>query len=518
MSSGRKTVNTVILVICLTIASKFFGFFREVFIAERFGATPATDAYFVALKITAIVFMSVGSAITTTMIPIVVKYLSRGEKDKAFAFANKIFTILMAGALVIVSLGIALSPYYARYIAIGFEGKQLSLTVSLIRIMFPILACVFITYIFVSILQSFGQFSITSIISIPYNFVLIIYLLLFSDKYGIMGLGVVTLIGWIAQFLIQLPYLLKKDFKIKLNFGFKDKDVKSFFKLIWPILLATAVYNVNTLVDSSLASTLSKGKVSALNYAYIIYTAISTTTIYGISTVLFPRFAENISLKDFNNLKKEITSTIKGLIYILLPMTVGLIILRTPIIEVAFRRGAFDERAVEMTRIALAFYSVGMIGFGLQEVFNKGFFALGDTKTPMKMGIFSVIINIVLNFMLIRVMDLGGLALATSIATICNGVLLFTALTRKIGKFDSTGIMKQFIKVAVSASIMAFVVIYSYKGLETIIDAGSLINKGIILAGSVLFGIVSYAALTMLFKVEETKYVIDNYIINLCKR
>jgi putative peptidoglycan lipid II flippase len=120
--------------------------------------------------------------------------------------------------------------------------------------------------------------------------------------------------------------------------------------------------------------------------------------------------------------------------------------------------------------------------------------------------------------MLIRVMDLGGLALATSIATICNGVLLFTALTRKIGKFDSTGIMKQFIKVAVSASIMAFVVIYSYKGLETIIDAGSLINKGIILAGSVLFGIVSYAALTMLFKVEETKYVIDNYIINLCKR
>ncbi|RKD25323.1 putative peptidoglycan lipid II flippase [Caminicella sporogenes DSM 14501] len=519
MVKRQSTINTVILVIGLTIISKLFGSIREILIGSRFGTTLEADSYYLAYKVTALVFMSIGSAITATMIPIIVKYISKGDKERAYQFANKIFTILIGIALLLITFGILLSPYYTRYIAIGFEGYKYNLTVSLIKIMFPILGCIFITYVFVSILQSFGKFSITSILSIPFNIIIICYLIFFSSKYGIKGLAVATLIGWIMQFLIQVPYLLKKGFKLKIIFDFNDEDVKSFFKLILPTLLATTVYTVNILVDSSLASTLSDGKVAALNYAYMIYSSIATTTIYGISTVLFPKFAQSSSLQSYDKFKREINSTIKVLFFILIPMAAGLIVLSRPIVEIAFRRGAFDERAVILTKTALIYYSIGMIGFGLQEIFNKSFFALKDTKTPMKFGMISVGINIVLNIILVRIMDLGGLALATSIATVSNGIMLYISLMKKVGKFDNKDIIKQIFKVLISVLIMSLMVSFSYNILIFRLNGTSiLINKGISLITSVFVGIFTYILMTIFLRINETKYLIDNYVMIFLKK
>ncbi len=511
MAEGSKTIKTIIMVIGLTIGSKLFGFLREVLISARFGTSMESDAYFMALKVTAIIFMGIGSAITTTMIPIIVSHITDGEKKKAFNFANKILTIMLLTSLVIIPVGIVLAPFFMKYIAFGFYDTKIDLTVQLVRLMFPILICTFITYIFISILQSLGKFSITSIISMPYNLILLTYLVFFVGDYGVKGLAVATVVGWVFQFLIQTPILYKNEYRLKANFNFKDKDVRTFFKLILPILISTMVYNINTIIDSSLASTLSEGKLSALNYGFVIYTTIATTTIYGISTVLFPSFAKNTSSNNLAAFKDQVTSTIKALLFILLPMIVGLITLRTPIIKLAFERGAFDAQAVAMTKIALTYYAIGMIGFAIQEVLNKSFFALKDTKTPTKYGILSVMINIALNLILIRIMDLGGLALATSIATITNGILLFNALSKRIGKIQIKSILQNTVKILGAIVIMAVCTYGSYELILLGVKGTSFISKLIVLIIPVTVGITTYAIATILLKVDEARYILENY-------
>ena len=511
MTEGKKAIKTIIMVIGLTIGSKLFGFLRDVLISSRFGTGMESDAYFMALKVTAVVFMGIGSAITTTTIPTIVNYMAKKEKEKAFAFSNKILTIMLLLAMVVIPLGILLAPFFTKYIAFGFYDQKMELTVSLIRIMFPILICTFLTYIFVSLLQSLDKFSITSILSMPYNMVLLIYLVFLVGRFGIKGLAVATLLGWIAQFLIQMPYLYGKGYQIQFNLDLKDKDIRTFFRLILPILISTMVYNINIIVDSSLATTLSEGKLSALNYAFIIYTTIASTTIFGISTVLFPSFAKNTSLNDLTGFKTQVTATLKVLSFILLPLTVGLITLRTPIVKLAFERGAFDQQAVLLTTTALTFYAVGMIGFGTQEVLNKSFFALKDTKTPTKFGIISVIINIVLNLILIRKMDLGGLALATSLAAISNGIFLYWALTKKIGKMDTSSIIKNFIKILVSAGVMAVFTYGTYLLMLRTVHNTAFIGKLIVLIVPVLVGMIVYALATILLKVEEAQYISHHY-------
>lgn len=512
MTEGKKTIQMIIMVIGLTITSKFSGFFRDVLIGSRFGISLEADAYFMALKTTSTIFMSIGSAITTTMIPVLVRYFTKNEKEKAFLFANKIFTILILLSISFISIGMVFTRYYTKLIAKGFSGDKLDLTITLTRVMFPILVCIIISYIFVSLLQSLGKFSITSILSIPYNLVLIIYLSFFAVKYGVYGLAFATVIGWICQFMIQMPYLYKKGYRIKFILDLKDPDIRNFFQLIFPILLATMVYNVNIIIDSSLASTLSEGKLAALTYAFIVYTAISSTTIYGISTVLFPSFAQNSSIDNYKQLKEQINSTIKALVFLLLPIMVGLITLRTPIIKIAFQRGAFSEQGVIFTKIALTYYTIGMIGFGIQEVLNKTFFALQDTKTPMKFGMISVTINIVLNIILIRKMDLAGLALATSIATISNGLFLYKALTKKIGAMDTKKILTTFLKVSLSALVMGIITFKTYQGLVGMLGMNNFINQLIILIGSVFVGMIIYAGMSIILKVDEAKFIIDNYI------
>lgn len=512
MTEGKKAIKTIMMVIGLTIGSKFFGFLRDVLIGSRFGISMESDAYFMALRVTAIVFMGIGSAITTTMIPTIVSYIAREEKEKAFAFANKIFTIMFLISLIAIPLGIIFAPTYARYIAFGFHGEKMALTVILIRLMVPILICTLLSYIFISMLQAMDKFSITSILSMPHNIILISYLIFFANEFGIKGLAVATVIGWTAQFLIQTPTLYGKGYRLKLNFDLRDKDIQTFFRLILPILISTMVYNINILVDTSLASNLSEGKLSALSYAFVIYTAIASTTIFGVSTVLFPRLAKKASMSDMTAFKAQITSTIKVLCFILLPLTVGLITLRSPIVRLAFQRGAFDEQGVSLTSIALTYYAIGMIGFGMQEILNKSFFALKDTKTPTKFGIISVAINIILNLILVRTMDLAGLALATSIAAISNGMFLYWALGRKVGKIDTMGIIKNLMKILVSVAIMAIFTNEAYQIAYSYLGTSSALGLLLVFMISVLVGIVTYALTTILLKVEEAQFILNNYL------
>ena len=225
--------------------------------------------------------------------------------------------------------------------------------------------------------------------------------------------------------------------------------------------------------------------------------------IVSVTSVIYPMLSKLSAENNKEEFIDSIVKSVNGVMLLVLPISVGAMSLATPIVRLLFQRGAFDERATEMTAIALFFYAIGMVGFGLRDIISRVFYSIQDTKTPMINGAIAMGLNIVLNIVLVRYMKHAGLALATSISAIICIILLFRSLKKKIGYFGQDKIFKVFFKSIISSIIMGAVVLVTYGMVNTIVSSSSLIGQVISLGIAVLVGIVVYGICIIVFKVEE---------------
>lgn len=284
--------------------------------------------------------------------------------------------------------------------------------------------------------------------------------------------------------------------------------------LVGPVLIGVAVTQINTIVDRTIASTLVEGSISALSYANKLNQFVMGMFIVSISSVVYPMLSKLSTENNKVEFNKSIVTAFSTVILLVIPISVGAIILSTPIVKILFQRGAFDERATYMTSIALIFYSIGMIGFGLRDILGKVFYSLQDTKTPMINGAIAMGLNIILNISFVKFtnMQLAGLALATSTSALVTVALLFINLRNKIGPFGGRHVLSVFIKAIISALLMALVTSFVYKNLSNIFGMGTI--KEIITLGlSILSGALVYGICIIIFKVDEV-----NLIINTVKK
>lgn len=512
MSNYKKTVKTIFAVISITLLAKFMGFFRDALLGSKLGANMESDAYLMALNSTSIIFVSIGSAIVTAAIPTIVEHLTKRGKKEAFTFVNKLLNILMILSVIIVALGVLFSKNIMAVIASGFDEEKLNLTAHLMQRMFPILTCICITYVFVAMLQSLEKFKVTSMISFPANTAVIFYLYLFSQQYGVEGLAVMTLVGWVLQFVIQLPFLYKEGYYYRFTLDFQDEDIRKFFRIIIPITIVASVNQINMLLDEKQASFLEHGRISILYYANMLYQAITTTTVFGISTVMFPKFAEkavNLTQKQY---ARFVTAILNLMIFILLPMMTGIVLLRNPIIRIVFERGAFQYDTTIYTGLALGCYALGMLGFGMQDVMNKAFYARNDIKSPVRYAILIIGLNMVLNLILVRKFDIAGLAIATALASILGGIGLLGDFQRKIGHLEIKKIIMTFLKTLACCFIMGVVVMLSIKILNSYFAGDHLINKIIGVIVPSMLGGITYALITIQFKIEEALIIYNDFV------
>ncbi|MBN2260712.1 MAG: murein biosynthesis integral membrane protein MurJ [Clostridiales bacterium] len=500
----KKTVNTVLLVIYLTIFSKLFGLFRDILIGSHYGTSVESDAYFAAYRMTITLFLSVGTAITAITIPFIVKYIQQNKNNLYDVFINNLITVMSILTLFLAALGVLLAPYYTKMIAVGFSSYKLDLTVQIVRMFIPVIILVPLVYILISILQSHEKFTLTSLIGIPYNFVMILYLIFVNEKFGIIGLSFATILGWSAQFLLLLFFTKKEYLHYKLKIDIRDKDLRTFFTLMIPILMSSAVYNINVLVDSGIASTLADGQLAALNYANIVYTAIASTAIFGISTVLFPQFAALTAKENLLELRDKIANAISVMIFIFIPVIFGIIAINNELIQVFYQRGNFNQMSVNYTSSALVFYTLGMIGFAVQELSNKVFYALKNTKTPFLTSVLSVLVNIILDLIFVRFWGIRGLAAATSIAVTFNATMMVILIQKNIGNLKMKEIIVKLMKVILISSIMASMVF----GINNL--TSKVMSVYIRMPGSVALGIAAYYFLSSAMKLEEMSYIKEN--------
>ena len=486
-----RVAKAAVGLMAATLVAKILGFGRELALASAYGASGVSDAFLVAMNIPAVIFTAIGTSLGTAFIPLYCEVNANKGEQSSNKFTNNVFNIVVIICIVISVIGAIFTPQIVKIFAVGFEGETLRLAIYFTRVMILGLAFLGMSYIMMAYLQVKENFIIPGFMSVPYN-ILIIISIIVSVKISPYLLPWGTLIGLSLQFLFQLPFAIKKGYRYKLYIDVKDEHLKRMLWLIAPVLIGVAVNQINTIVDRTIASTLVEGSISALNYATKLNQFVMGMFIVSISSVVYPMLSKLSSENNKEQFNKSIITSVNTVTLLVIPISIGAIILANPIVKLLFQRGEFDVRATQMTAVALIFYSIE------------------DTRTPMINGVIAMVLNITLNILFVKYtnMQLAGLAFATSISALFTIALLFISLRRKIGSFGGKSIALGMIKSLISGIIMAVVTLFAYNTIANILGSG-FIKEVITLALSVGIGAIVYGTSIIILKVDEVNIILE---------
>ncbi len=505
----NKIARNTTLLIITTLLGRASGFLRELVLAQRFGASTISDAYVVAYTLPFVLLMGVASAIATIYIPLFMRVSAQSKAEGNHISSNLVTISCLLG--LILSAFISVFPQgIVRLFAVGFDAQAFNLAVLLVRIMIWSLTPILLANLFSSYLQIQGVFFICGSYTLLVNICIIVSLLSATpENLSVLGFGVLG--GYSVACILFVCVSIKEGFRYTPVLDFKSSESKAFFVLFLPVFLNGAVQQVNSLIDRSFASTLAEGTVSAMNYASKCQEFITAVFVASMVTVLFPQLSRLHNIGDDQKIKEYLSHGLGIIIIFILPVTVGLIVLAKPIITLLFARGSFNEQDIRLTSECLIFYSVGLIGYNINPLLSKVFYALEDTKTPTINSAIAVGCNVLLNMILIRGMQHRGLALASSIASIITTVLLLISLHKKLGALNLRSLFFSGTKICVASLIMGGFVIAANSMLSHLFGS-SFLSNAVNVTVSVLLGLLIYASFLLILRVPQA-----NEIVNIVK-
>lgn len=509
MSQLKKSAKSVGMIVVISLGSKVLGFFREALIAYRYGSGAGTDTFFIALSAIALFSGIISQTINTTLIPVLSDVeVHEGKAGKKEHFNNFLNTLILV-AIFLTGLAFLLAPAIMSIIAKGFEGAQFDQAISMMRIGLPILIISTIVGSFIGYLQTEERFTEAALTAIPFNFVYILFLLFIANRFSIVALMVTSIVAEAARLLVIVPNLKKLEYRYEWIVDLKDKYMKQVAYLVPPVLLSVGISDVNNMVDRSMASSLMEGSVSSLKYASTLNAIVYGVFVSAIITVVFPMLAKEANAKNYTRLKKIMQTSMNIILLIMIPATIGMIILSEPAVKFAYQRGEFGDQAAWMTQTALIAYSIGLVGIGAKALLTRIFYALQDTKTPMINGLYALISNVILNLIFVRFLDHNGLALATSLTTTITAMMLLYELRKKVGPLGLSAMIQSSIKILVSSIMMGLVVYVLYNYSIKALVPTRLVELVLVLL-IVGVGLVVYLGFLYVFKVEELSFLIDS--------
>lgn len=514
---SKKTKTTALVLMLIILTSKITGFFRDIVLAQTFGAGEITDAYLTALNIPVVLFDGISAALGTTFIPIYFKIKSSKGQEEVNKFTSNILNIVILVSLVFVLLGVIFAPYIVKIFAVGFKGDVFDLTVNYSKILIFSMVFIAINGLVSSYLVASGNVYISGAITIPFNIFVIIAIIFASvtESY-VMVYG--TLIAYIVQLLFQLPLLIKKGYKHRLTVNLRDENIRQILFLVIPVFIGSYINQINAVVNRTLASTLDSGSITALNYANKLNMFAVGVIAVAISTIMYPILSKLASEGNKKLFKINISKSINMIVIIMLPIMVVMTTFSKEIVKVLFEEGSFNSHDTYLTSTALFFYSIGILSYGLKELLAKSFYSLQDTKTPVRNATISVVINIVFSIILVNIMGIGGLALASSISATVTTMLLLISLRKKIGKIGFSYILKTFIKGAIASIVMYIIMRIAYNYIFIYGSRFALESRKFIAFNcfiSVILGMSTYLIVVFALKVKEVKEIFDAILFKL---
>ena len=449
--------------------SRILGLVREIVARRYFGVEGAgINSFTVAFQIPNLVRALVAdAALSSAFVPVFSELLEKGQRARAWRVASSVFWLLLLGLTALTAAFIVAAPVVMRLFGYGDE-----LSVTLARILFPVVALLGVSGIFVGILNSYDHFTIPALTPVAWNLAIIVGLVLGvpqadteSGKLYVYAFSI--LIGTVIQVLLPLPWLRGRDDRLRLAIDWRDPGVRRVFVLMGPVMLGLGLINFNAVLGTLFASRLIDKDLApaAIDAAFRVYMLPQGMFSVAIATVLFPTLSRLAARNDIAGFRDTISRGLRQIAFLLVPASVICAVLAEPIIRLLYQRGEFGPDATNVVAAALAAFSLGLTFNGMMLMLNRGFFSLQEPWTPSAVAAVNLALNTVLYAAFYR-LGTWGIPLAISVANIAGVGLLLVALRRRIGRIDLTATIRSFALVTVASAALAVVAYGVWRGLD----------------------------------------------------
>lgn len=509
----RKLIRAAGVMSAMTALSRVAGYARDSLQALILGAANSSDAFVIAFRIPNLLRRLVAEgALTSAFVPTFARYMKDGDEDRMWRFAASVLYALTLVLVGVVAIGLLLSPFLVRGLAWGYgdeEGK-IALTIGLNRLMWPYIFFISLAALASAILNAFGSFGLPAFTPVLLNLAIIGCALAFKDRFPdpAYAFGVGVLVGGALQLAIQVPALLKRGFRWRPPRPPDRAGVREVARLMGPRVFGVGITQINLVVDSQFATSLRPGSASFLYYANRVTEL--TLGIFGISlsTVLLSSLSRAAAEGDRDRVLQTLATAIRLLLFVTIPATIGLVVLRAPIIHVLFERGRFDATATSLTASALAAYSIGLLPYAAINVLAAAFYAHRDTRTPVKIGVLTFVLHLGLNFLLRAPLQHNGIALSTSLSAFADAAMLALLLRRRVGDFLDAGVRAAAARAAGAGAIMAAALVAALRWID-LLAPGPVLLKAVSLLALVAGGAGVYLAAARLFGSDELRLLMS---------
>lgn len=495
--------------------------------------TEELDIYFAAFRIPDFLFnVLILGAVSTAFIPVFAEYYLSSKK-KALDLCNNVLCIFLAILILLGALCAIFAPQLMHLITPGFEGEKLAEVVKLTRIMFLSPILLGISNIFGSVLQYFSRFLVYSLAPIMYNLGIILGALFFVPKMGVEGLAWGVVLGAFLHLLVQLPAILNLGWRFKFKFNPSEQGTRKIFKLMIPRTIGLAASQINLIVTTAIASLLAAGSIAVFNLANNLqYVPIS---LFGISfaIAIFPSLSRNVVKKEKAKFLEDFTAAFSQVLFFVLPVSFLFFILRAQIVRVVLGTGQFSWQDTRLTAASLGVFAFSIFAQSLIPLLSRAFYSFRDTKTPVKISIFSIIINIIfaifftwilsfqnpfyyfmqsfLSLEGISQISVIGLPLAFSLSSFINLIWLLIAFKRKVGDSWDEKLGKVFLRILLLSAVCGVITFVLLRPFSSILGLKTF--SGVfwqaILAGGI--GLVFYFCCAKMLKFPEYEMLVKSF-------
>jgi len=461
----RRVIRSAIVIGAFTSMSRVLGMIRDLLTAGMFGTTLAMSAFVVAFRIPNLFRRLFGEgALSSALIPVFMEVKKQEGDASAHRFASRVLSLAAVGLVMLTAAGILVAGFLMQG---ADEGSSRALILPLTQIMLPYMILICLVALCGAVLNSYHHFTTPALSPSLMNLTWIFTVLVICPLFGstieerIYGLAWGVLLSGVIQFVVQVPALKRIGFHFRFSLSWSDPRITQVFLLTGPATLGLAVTQINTMINSLMAAWIGPWAPAALFYSERLLYLPQGILATAMSTVLLPVFASHAAEKRNEDILTTINHSLRILMFVMTPAAIGLLVLSRSIVQMLFEWGEFDTRSTDLTTIALQCYAPGLLFFSFSKVFVPAFYAHKDTHTPVKIGIFSVLLNLALNILFLIVLPVqikhAGLAASTVIAEFFNGAALAWFVRRRLGSPGWRTLLFSGLRSLLAALVMAAV-------------------------------------------------------------
>lgn len=501
-SEFQHTAKNAGIIGSTAMVGALVGFFLQLLVAYYYGAGAQTDAFFMAQSTSDLLSkLLMGGSVTAIFIPLFVERLTKHNKEGAWDLALNIVNTVGALYFVIIAIVFFFSAQFIYLIAPGFTPEQTKLTVDILKVLLPSFFFLFMVEFATSMLQSLKKFALPALLRVVAPTISIICIMLFVRSIGIYALAVGVVAGSIVQIGLLSWGLIREGMRYRFFIHLKDPALRSLIHLVYPFIFSVIATQGAGIVYRILVSGLEEGSLSALKFAEKITQLITIIFINSVTLVIYPLLAEKASVMDISGIHNTLARSIRLIIFTTLPLIITVALLRRPLVAVIYQHGSFSLQDAHLTSLALMYLVLGLTTTGISSIFGHAILALQETKIAVSVTIASQVVAMVLFYILVPYMGVGGLALASSLVPISSAVLYYAYLRKHVPNLRVIFYQSAYIKIAMLAGVACTLVF----ALRSYIVSSPIIE----LTVPLITGAVVYCALAYAWKLEEMHEVLD---------